>query len=221
MPHKAKLNTQEEIECFFGGKKINLLTPIKEAQRTKSYREFIFICDCGTEVIAGISTVKRGGTKSCGCHRRDGCIERSTKHGKAHLPEYQIWAGIKTRVTNKNRHGSEQDYVLRGIGMSKLWFNNFDKFYEDMGPRPTPNHSIERIDNNKGYFKSNCKWATSKEQGRNKRNNLLLTYRGQTKCVAEWSEITGINQDCLESRFHRWGNVERVISQPVKNKKRP
>lgn len=219
MPVKTKLDTEIEIKEYFGEKKYKL-SPIREVERLGNKRTFLFLCDCGKEHIAHVRAVKSGHTKSCGCQRVESTIKRSTKHGKAKLPEYQIWAGIKTRTTNKKRHGSEKDYVFRGIKMSNEWINNFDKFYEDMGPRPSTRHTIERIDNSKGYFRTNCKWATRTEQNRNKRNNLLLDYQGKTKCISEWSEITGINEETLRSRFHKWGNCERVLTTPVKKNKR-
>lgn len=124
------------------------------------------------------------------------------------FPEYTIWGEMKARCLNKNR----ENYGGRGITVCSRWLR-FEEFIKDMGTRPSKNHSIDRIDNDKGYFKENCKWATWKEQSRNKRNNVNITYQGKTQCLPDWAEELGISKSTLQSRINRsnWP-IERAFT---------
>lgn len=121
------------------------------------------ICSCGNETEALGISLSYGKTKSCGCAD----IKRKTTHGLSKTPEYRVWAGIIQRCCNKN-NARFSDYGGRGIVVCSEWFS-FENFINDVGCRPSEDHSIDRKDNNKGYCKSNCKWSTRSEQQRNKR----------------------------------------------------
>jgi hypothetical protein len=109
-------------------------------------------------------------------------------------------------------------YGGRGIVVCERWKSSFKNFLSDMGEAPS-GKSIERIDNNKGYCKSNCKWATRKEQQRNMRSNHLKTFDGETKCIAEWAEEFNIKPVTLWSRLYKYGwSIEKALLTPVKNK---
>lgn len=168
-------------------------------------------CECGLRVITSSSSLLRGLTKSCGCLKTELFTKRVTTHGMRHSPEYSVWCGIKERCNNPNAECYAR-YGGRGISICPRWQNSFEAFFEDMGPRPTPNHSVERKDNAKGYDPSNCRWATRVEQGQNKRNNILISARGLTKTAAAWGRITGIKQATIYYRIHNGWTAERAIT---------
>jgi hypothetical protein len=111
------------------------------------------------------------------------------------------------------------NYGARGISVCARWKNSFSDFFSDMGPRPSSKHSIDRIDNNGNYCPENCRWATTKEQGNNKRDNIRLTFRGVSKTLMEWSRETGIIWATLHGRHRRGWPTERILTQPVAHKK--
>ena len=146
-------------------------------------------CDCGNVVQVLAGNLRSGATRSCGCLQKERtkevCLEVHQTHGLTHTPEYQVWIGIKARCYNK-KNKDYCNYGGRGIEMSDEWRDNFEAFYRDMGQRPSPQHSIERDNNNLGYSVNNCKWATKIEQVNNRRNNILITFVGETQTLAEW-----------------------------------
>jgi hypothetical protein len=128
-------------------------------------------CDCGIERVVASNNLCSGGSVSCGCWQRKVVTRHgnTSVHGKT--PEYRVWSGMRCRCTNprSNRFAS---YGGRGIVVCERW-QVFENFLEDMGPRPSPRHSIDRINNNGNYEPSNCRWATPSEQSRNQRSTRL------------------------------------------------
>jgi hypothetical protein len=118
------------------------------------------------------------------------------------------------RCTNVNNE-AYNDYGGRGITVCDRWLNSFEAFYEDMGPRPSPNHSIDREENDLGYYKDNCRWATRVEQNNNRRDNVYYEHNGITKTISEWASEYGIEYRKLYRRLIRdkW-DFERAINTP-------
>lgn len=147
------------------GQKFNHLRIIKFSHtdsRRQSY--WLCLCDCGNKHIVRSDGLKNGGTKSCGCL----FIKVHTIHGMTKTPEYGSWNRMRHRcyfTTDK----SYKDYGGRGITVCERWKTNFKNFFDDMGLRPSPKHTIDRINNNGNYEPTNCKWSTRSEQMRNKR----------------------------------------------------
>lgn len=125
------------------------------------------ICDCGEVVIVRAESLKSGNTKSCGCLHKDTVGKLKTTHGLSDTTEYFIWQGMWARCTNPN-HKSYNNYGGRGITVCERW-RLFENFLEDMGLRPGPEYSLDRKENDKGYCKENCRWATGTEQANNRR----------------------------------------------------
>lgn len=173
----------------------------------KKERSAVCQCECGKLSVHRRKELVSGQAKSCGCLRR----ELRTTHGKTKTPEYRAWIHMISRCNNpKNRHYN--DYGGRGITVCIRWQKSFGDFLEDMGNRPETNMSIDRINNDQGYFKDNCRWATQSQQTRNYRRNRLLTIRGVTKCVAEWAEESGAAEEYLiRSRINSGATAESAV----------
>ncbi len=169
-------------------------------ERGSHYKQsrWICFCTCGEYVIVIKCNLTNGDTKSCGCLRRKLIFKHGQSKKGSTTTTYTIWQGIKDRCNN-HRNKRYKDYGGRGINVCKRWLR-FESFFEDMGSRPE-GLSIERIDNNKGYFLGNCKWATQKEQTRNARSNRIIEYNGKSMCLSEWAEILGINRGTLHHRL--------------------
>lgn len=156
------------IKVDITGKRFGKLVAISRFVKNKrSY--YLCDCDCGNKKVIQLTHLKDGSTISCGCQRELNRI----KHGMHSNINYKIWDGIKQRCYNKN-NAQYYNYGGRGIKMCETWVNNPKQFILDMGERPTIKHSVDRIDNNRNYEKSNCKWSTQKEQCRNQRKNKLI-----------------------------------------------
>lgn len=117
---------------------------------------------------------------------------------------------MKGRCTRKT-HNNYHSYGGRGISVCERWLYSFENFFADMGSKPTPQHSIDRIDNDKGYSKHNCRWATSSEQTRNTRRNVIVEYNGKNMTAVEASEKSGINQILICSRVRK--GIKNVFNE--------
>lgn len=131
---------------------------------------------------------------------------------------YRVWRTIIGRCTNSNNN-KYPIYGGRGIRVCKRW-RKFSNFLMDMGEPPTKNHSLDRINNNDNYCKENCRWATSKQQNRNRRNNLFATYNGRTQLVIDWAEEYKILYHTLLWRLkHNW-SMSKALKTPIRNKRK-
>lgn len=165
------------VDCI--GKKFNRLTVLSETyeqQKSRNTRMFVCLCDCGNTHIAKANSVGKGSTKSCGCWDR----ERKTTHGMHDTRQYNIWATMLARTTNQ-KDQSYSKYGGRGITCCDKW-KTFKGFWEDMKDTYSGALELDRINNNKGYSKENCRWTTRKIQNQNQRKlpNCLSKYKGLT-----------------------------------------
>ena len=156
-------------------------------------------CDCGTEAVVAGHRLVIGKTKSCGCLKG----EKQRTHGLSRTAEHFVWKSMNSRCYRKSDH-SFRDYGGRGITVCDRWqgTSGFANFIADMGPRPSPEHSIDRFpDNNGNYEPGNCRWATRLEQGQNKRNNRLIESGGEAMLLRQWQERTGLSKPGLLYRI--------------------
>ena len=135
-------------------------------------------------------------------------------HGMTGSSEYRAYNAAKNRCYNPNCPCYSK-YGGRGITMCDLWKHSFDTFLQDMGLKPSPAHSLDRIDNNKGYYKDNCRWATIFEQNINRRNVKLISYKGLTLSAKEWSRRTGIGVCTIRKRIKEGYPPAFALTHPV------
>lgn len=174
------------------------------------------LCECGK--IIALSHVEFSRKKTCGCFDEKRAGTRYKTHGMSQTSEWSIWHGIRKRCLCKTDQVYHR-YGGRGITMCQEWIDSFEAFYADMGPRPV-GKTIDRIDNNFGYSKENCRWVDWKTQQRNRRSNHLITFQGETKCLIEWAEQFGIRKDTLRRRIviYKW-TIDEALGTPVIKRK--
>lgn len=206
------------------GRRFGRLTVIGLAdKRVNKKLHYRCRCDCGNEAVVMGVQLRIGKTRSCGCLSSEMTATRNRKHGaiqkvngkRRPSPEYTSWQQIKDRCFNRNNIGYA-NYGGRGITMSERWVTDFTAFLADVGPKPSRSHSIERLDNDRGYEPGNCVWATRSEQSKNRRNVRYYTYQGATLCLADWARELGMRWHTLQARVTRSGwSIDRAVTTPV------
>lgn len=199
------------------GMKFGRLTVLKEIEKNKNLRTFECICECGNKKIVFKKYLKNGDTRSCGCLKIEYLKNKSIglKHGMSRTKFYKMYDSIKKRCLNKNNK-DYKNYGGRGIKICNEWLNKengFINFYNwaiENGYKE--GLTIDRINNNGNYEPNNCRWVTNKEQQRNTRNNVFLTYNGETHCLSEWAEILGLTDSCIKGRYFRNLPIEKILS---------
>ena len=141
-------------------------------------------------------------------------MDKRFKHGLTKTKEHNIWCHMRRRCNNPKTHCYHR-YGGRGITICDRWNNSFANFYEDMGKSPEGT-SIERIDNNSGYFKENCKWATKTEQSNNRRTTHLETYKGETMPLKMLCKQFNVDYRRVWLRIKRGWSISNAIEQPAK-----
>ena len=213
------------------GDRYGRLTVIKEIDKRSSptngkmYRIIECRCSCGTIKQFSLESLrKKNPSRSCGCLQREiarvnGLNNRT--HGLTHCPAYESWSQMKQRCYNK-KDPQYHNYGQRGIAVCGRWLNSFEAFLEDMGERPSLLYSIDRYPDKEGnYEPSNCRWATSKQQARNRRSNVMLTFQGETMCMSAWAEHIGIPRKTLEKRLNCHGfSVEEALTLPLRARRK-
>ena len=171
----------------------------KPIGRTKPVWECV--CDCGNITQVTASNLTTGHTTSCGCFFTEVTEKIHRQYEKEHASEYKIWRSVKQRTGHKP--GKNHKWYSH-IEMCPPWRNSFKVFLQDMGKRPSPTHSIERLDTAKGYEPGNCIWATPKEQANNRSSNVHIEHDQQVMTIAQWADSTALKQVTISARF-RWG----------------
>jgi hypothetical protein len=160
-------------------------------------------CVCGNVVLVYGAHLKNGNTQSCGCLQQERVREVATSHGLTDTPEYGVWCTMKARCTNPN---TAKYPLYGGRGIHVAW-PSFEAFIQDMGPRPSPKHTIERLNTDGPYSRENCVWATQEVQQNNRRNNHRIVYQGQSFTLAQLARLLGIHHQTLADRL--------AMSEPI------
>ena len=174
-------------------------------------------CECGTERNVQWMSLRNGTSQSCGCLARERSSQRHTKHGatiNGRTPEYKVWQAMNDRCHNPSnpRYAA---YGGRGITVDPRWETDFAAFLADMGPRPSPKHSIDRRDNDLGYGPDNCRWSLPPTQATNRRNTL---YVGEVP-LATLGKHYGIPLNTLRFRILKGWPLDEALTKPVRPKR--
>lgn len=181
------------------GRKFGRLLVLTQAPKRPHQRLIYWVCRCDCGVVREFcaSNLRAKVSQSCGCLARELMAKRRRSHGhtcneKGYTPEYTAWLQMKQRCVGK--------YLSKGISVSLRW-GKFNNFLADMGNKPSAAHSLDRKDNAKGYTRNNCRWATAKQQARNKSNNRRVSLNGKTQTLSEWAEELNLNYNTLKNRL--------------------
>ena len=185
-----------------------MLSIISPVDHPKGRWRYSVRCDCGRESIAYVSHLKSGATRSCKC--KMGPLKHGGMLGGKASPEYRVWAGMKNRCLDPANPGYP-GYGGRGIGIHPRWLD-FANFLADMGKKPSPRHSIDRINNDGNYEPGNCRWATSREQTRNTRRNVKVN----DLCLKDACALTGITYAAAQKRIRKGESPEQAVAHPMK-----
>lgn len=175
---------------------------IEWACKKQAEQHWKCVCDCGTVKVVNGTSLKKGTSRSCGCASKDWCY----KHGMEGTSIYNIWAGMIQRCHNE-RAREFKYYGARGIKVCDRWRLSFQAFYEDMGDRPS-GLSIDRINNDGDYEPANCRWASKKQQIRNR----SVTKMHDGVSVAELAENAGVSVRLVRARLNRGWEMEKALS---------
>lgn len=178
-------------------------------------RRWLCICECGAEHTVAASNLCGGSVRSCGCLARELTSGRSRTHGQSRLAEYRIWGAMRRRCTPG--HSNALYHGDRGIALCERW-HDFEAFLADMGFRPSADHSLDRIDPRGPYAPDNCRWATREQQARNKTTTIRVSFRGESKCLADWAEDLGMPYGVLKARLYLGWSIERMLTEQPRRK---
>lgn len=197
------------------GYRCNRWTVISGPRKPVKHYGYDCVCDCGTRRFVRKFQLQHRLTNSCGCYSAERSKERNKTHGMTLTPTFSSWDAMLDRC-NKPGRNDAKSYYDKGITVCKRWQgkNGFINFYKDMGERPD-GMTLDRIDVDGNYEPSNCRWATSKQQARNKTTNRQVTLKGETKTLQDWADEIGIRYDTLSWRLKNWNNEEKILNTPL------
>jgi len=186
------------------GKRFGSLTALSRTRRDGSRATYwLCLCDCGADAVVEAYALRVGETRSCGCKTGELITVSKTRHGHSvsKSKEYATWVGIRARCFNRN-NPAYHNYGGRGIAVCDQWMT-FETFFADVGPCPSPAHTIDRIDNDGNYEPGNVRWATRTEQARNRRSSVILEFNGKRQTIGQWATEVGVPQQTLSNRVRR------------------
>lgn len=218
------------------GEKYGRLTVLEYVETMNRNPRWLCKCDCGNTTITTTCKLRSGHTKSCGCLSKEtssligkryvaNMQKANYKHGGVNDRLYRVWSSMLSRCNNQNDDAYKW-YGARGITVHEEWhdYSVFKEWAEGSGYDPNAKNrecTLDRIDTNGDYCKTNCRWVDAKTQSNNRRSNRLYTYNGETKNIKQWSEQYGIEYATLRNRLvvHNW-DIERALTEKVNERGR-
>lgn len=194
------------------GDKYGLWTVASEAFSIGHGLAVLCRCCCGNLRRVVCSELRRGKSTNCGCQPRHQTHGHTVRRRQSLT--YSSWCAMRTRCTDPF-HKWYPNYGGAGVTVCEKWLDSFDAFLADMGERPSSAHSLDRIDNSKGYDPSNCKWSTRPEQRRNSRRTINVTIDGKTQCLTDWCRETGIKFGTAYDRIKKGWDPAKAVLSPV------
>ncbi len=168
-------------------------------------------CACGLTAFVSTSRIKKGLAPRCKCQPYVRPIKHGAAKRKLRSPEYAAWIAMNMRCDPSSAYVKKQNYSARGITVCERWSSSYSNFYADMGPRPSDQHSLDRIDPNGNYEPSNCRWATVEQQVNNRRNSLFLDFAGQRLTIGQWANQLGKCRETLRTRYHKGDSPAEIL----------
>lgn len=212
MGYQRKLKEETMRGIDLTGNVFGRLTVIQRGENQGDKVTWLCQCSCGSQVSVITSSLRRGDTKSCGCLFKESLIKRNTTHGNMKrgngTKTYNTWRGMIARCEDPLNKRYD-NYHGKGIEVCEEW-HDFSVFLGDMGERPK-GLTLDRIDNTKGYYKDNCRWATLSEQANNRSNNNLQTSNGKTMTIMQWSKYLGVHRNTLSNRMKQGWDFDAVV----------
>lgn len=201
------------------GKRFGRLVVVEQAPHKWNRRVWLCQCDCGERRVVDGANLRGGRQMSCGCLLREKMAEigrASRKHGQAvaETSEYKAWSSMKARCHNPS-HKQYSAYGGRGIAVAPEWREDFQAFFEHVGKRPSRAHSLDRINNSRGYEPGNVRWATQVEQTNNTRKNHLVWVGGERMTLAEAIRLKGQRSNVVRQRLAFGWSMDRALNEPI------
>lgn len=193
------------------GQSFGVLTVVSADHSQKGRRRWLCNCECGGSHIVTTGNLRSGRTTNCGCRKWENSKVSKLKHGQSRGANgrsklYRTWAHIRGRCNNPT-DAAYPNYGGRGIFVCNRW-GDFEAFAQDMGEPPSPDHTIERIDNDGPYSPDNCRWATMGEQTRNTRRTVVI----DGLCLADYCKARGLSYEAIQARIRRGHPMDLAVS---------
>jgi len=200
--HKRARNFDDKTGHRYGRLTVRSLADAGKGKATK----WQCVCDCGAEKVVAGSNLKSGATSSCGCLQREQSKARFQTHGASGTREFQVWAGMWQRCTNPKHKGYQRYHTF---APPDVW-REFSEFLREMGPAPSVEHTLERVDNTRPYGPGNCVWATRSRQARNTSRTIWVSTPGGVSSLPDACEKYGLKYANVKARWYRWGDMVRA-----------
>jgi hypothetical protein len=206
------------------------LTVIARAPNIGRYVAWQCQCTCGNVLVVPRGNLTSGTTQSCGCYQKENAASRARTHGGCDTTEYRTWHDMRRRCENPTRKYFK-DYGGRGITVCHAWRTSFARFLADVGLRPTPQHTLDRKNNNGHYscgkckecrtnhWPKNCRWSDKITQANNTRTNRFFSFQGRTQTIAQWAREFHLSTATLWARLfvYNWA-ISRALTTPLRER---